>query len=92
VALLGFGPALFTAVAIPFLGVPMVAVAALVIGFLVASVSLYVADQIVEGFEIKDFGTTMLCCFLIGLINCGRKRILMMQRKKRDGQERLKTA
>lgn len=69
VALLGFGPAVFTALMIPFLGAAAVFVVAVIVGFLVSCVSLYLADQVVEGFEIKSFGTTMLVCFLIGVGN-----------------------
>ena len=67
---IGFGPAVLLSM-IPFVGKLATGLGFLLGALLLAPVSLYIADKMVDGFEIKDFGTTVLVALMIGLGNWG---------------------
>lgn len=68
--LIGIFPSLLIG-AIPILGWIVLVVAWLAISMAVAAVSLYLADQFVDGFEIEDFPTAAALAFAMGAVRLG---------------------
>lgn len=68
--------ALVLSLLVPVLGQVAWFAMMLVTAFLICCVSLYTADQLVDGFELDSFGTTVLTAFVIGLLNLPLRLLL----------------